>query len=259
MIVEYSFNKQTYVGDVGFDSRTHASSIGLVQSITRTLGFRAAYRRSDGEFIQREGSVLPLLAHMAELGFHYQRRLSRRRQLSFSWGAGALHVDTIDVMAGQPVEFWARSGYGTVRIDLGRSWNVAGDYRRSTPPLQGVTPEAFVTDAGIISAGGFLSGWLESVFTAGYSNGAVGYGRQGQGVGHYDGYTGTAQLRFRLTRFWSALVSANHYQYRLNTAASDSLGVSPETHRNSVRVGIAWSLPLFGSSLDAPGVAGGGD
>jgi len=44
---------------------------------------------------------------------------------------------------------------------------------------------------------------------------------------------------------WSSVVSFTHYQYQLNEVASQLLGVSRELHRNAVRVGLSWSLPLY--------------
>ena len=251
--VGYVFSTQTYVNSVRFDSRMHLGSIGLDQSIGRTATIRATYQHSDNEFNHQDGRTFPLLNRTIDLGFHYQRRLSRTRQLSFSGGAGVTYVDTVEQSTKAPLQFWRPSGYGTVHLDVGRAWSLAGDYKQSISVLQGVAPEAFVTRAGIISAGGLLRPWLESVFTAGYSNGLAGERGSDRFPGSYDGYTGTAQLRVRLTRWWSSVVSFNRFQYRLNPEASHSLGVAPELHRNGVRVGFAWLLPLYGSSVEHRG------
>jgi hypothetical protein len=249
MNLEYLFGKQTYTHGIGFDSKTQAGSIGLNQSIGRAVAIRATYQHSDNEFILLDRGRQPLLTRTVNLGLQYQRHMSRTRQISFSGDAGAMDVDTVAPLTRRPVHFWGPSGAGTVRLDVGRSWRLAGDYRRSISVLQGVAPEAFVADAAIISAGGLLQRWLETVFTAGYSNGLAGQRTSDGAQGRFDGYSGTLQLRFRLTSSWSSVVSVNHFQYRLNAAASQSLGVSPAMQRNSVRVGFAWSLPLFGSSV----------
>jgi hypothetical protein len=248
------FSKQTYVGGGGFDSQIHGGSIGFERSITRSAGIRVAYHRSDSGFIQQNGSGLPNLTnHRAELGLQYQRRLSRSRQISFAGGAGALYVDSVDVTSREPLEYWAPSGYGNLSLTVGRSWSVGADYRRSTTVLQGTAPHVFVNDVGTISAGGWLQPWLETVFTAGYSNGVSGERTSDRAPGsprNYGAYAGTVQLRFQLSRWWSSVVSVKRFQYRLNPEMSHSLGVTSQMHGNAVRVGFAWALPLNGSSVE---------
>jgi hypothetical protein len=253
MNLGYDFSKQTYVQGVGFDSQTQAGSVGLSRSIGRTLAILAMYRQSDSEFIEHQDrSKLPLVTRTAHLGLRYLRHVSRTREVSFSGGAGAMDADTVEASTRKPVHLWGPSGSGTVRLDVGHSWSLAGDYERSVSVLQGIAPEAFVSDAGIIRAGGLLQRWLETVFTAGYSNGLAGQGTSGGAPGRYDGYSGMVQLRFLMTRSWSSVVSVNHFQYRLNTEASQSLGISPDMHRNALRVGFTWSLPLFGRAAKRP-------
>jgi hypothetical protein len=250
MDLDYSFSKQTYVNGVAFDSRTHAGSLAFEQSISRTLGIRLAYHRTDSRFVPRDGGAIPNLSQTADVGFHYQHRLSRTRQLSFSAGAGAMSVATVEPSTRAPVRLWAPSGYGTLSINVGRSWNIGADYRRSTSVPQGIAPQPFIDHVGTVNAGGLLQPWLETVFTAGYSNGMAGQPTSDRArPGSYDGYTGTIQLRFKLTHWWSSVVSLNHSQNRLNTEASRSLGVPPDTHRNALRVGFTWQLPLYASSI----------
>jgi hypothetical protein len=253
--IAYAFSQTTYADKLAFDSRMHEGSIGIDQSISRAVGLVATYRRNDSAYSQSDGTDMPLVNDTAEAGMRYTRRVSRTRQISFSAGGGAVHSDTVDVVTRQPATFVTPMGYGTMNIDVGRSWNLSGDYRRSVSTLQGVVPAAFVTDAATVSAGGYTSRIVETVLSVGWSNGATGQATDGE-LGRFDGYTGTLQFRFRISRFWSALASGNHYQYRLNTAASTMLRVAPEMHRNSIRIGVAWSLPLAGSYLSSPPAAG---
>ena len=112
-----------------------------------------------------------------------------------------------------------------------------------------------MSHAAFVSAGGYVGHRVETVFTAGYSNGQEG-GRTLTGeLGTFDSYTGTVQLRLLLSRSWSALVSLNHYQYELNAAAVDITHVAPSLRRNAVRVGLMWSLPLFGRYVERSGRA----
>jgi hypothetical protein len=233
------------VDEAGFDSRTHRGSVGYKQAFGRELGLRASYNHSDGEYEQLEGDVIPIVTRTADIGLTYEKRLSATRQVSISGGGGNSHVETLDRDARRPVDYWTPSGYGAVRVDVGRTWSVGADYRRSTSVLQGNTPEPFTSDTAQASIGGDLQPWLESVVTVGYANGASGKQSVENGRGGYDGYTGTVQLRIRMMSGWSSLVSFTHFQYRLDEETSQALGVARELHRNAVRIGLAWSLPLY--------------
>ena len=61
-------------------------------------------------------------------------------------------LDVVDRTTRVAYTFMAPSGYGSVRVDIGRSWNVYGDYRRNVSTPQGATPEPFVTGAAVVSA-----------------------------------------------------------------------------------------------------------
>jgi hypothetical protein len=239
----YSLSRTTYVRGLAFDSLTHSVSLGAGQEIGRSGSIRGAYRRSDSDHDQQDGGTIPLINDTIDVGFAYQHDLSPTRRFSYAFGSGGIRVETLDSATRTPIEYWSPSGYATLRLDFGRSWNVSADYRRAVSVLQGLTPESFISDTGTLRAGGFLGSRVEAVVIAGYVNGQAGNGLEGR----YDGYTGTGQLRFLLTRWWAGLVSFNHYQYRLNTVASESLRVPAEMHRNAIRVGLSWSVPLVGS------------
>jgi hypothetical protein len=138
------------------------------------------------------------------------------------------------------------SAYGSIRIDFGRSWSVSSDYRRSLTVLEGITPSSYVTHTALVSAGGFIGSRLENVWSIGYSNGQTGGAEAVTNPGKYDSYTGAAQLRLGLSRWWSALVSFNRNQYTLYGSAQ-RVGLASRLHRNAVRVGFSWTLPLYGA------------
>jgi hypothetical protein len=243
----YSFDRMTYVDGRGFDSSSHTGSVGFAHSVGRSAGFRATYQHADGRFEQVEGRIVPIVTRTADLGLTYARRLSPTRQLSFTAGSGASYVTTVASESGLPAEYWTPAGYGTIRLDIARSWSLGGDYRRSTSVLQGDTPEPFTSHTAQASVGGDVNQWLQSVFAVGFANGVSGGRTVGGALGRYDSYTGTVQARFRLSDGWSSLVGFTRFHYRLNAAASQSLGVSRALERNALRVGFSWSLPVIRS------------
>ena len=241
----YAFNGQVYAEEAGFDSRSHLGTIGLNRTLGRRTSLRASYQHSDNHYTQPLGGSVPNVTRTGDVGVTYERRLSPSRQLTLSGGGGASYIDTVDTLMFEPAKFWTPAGYGAVRLDLARSWSLGGDYRRSTSVLQGNRAEPFTAHTAQVSFGGDVRPWLESVFTAGYSNGVSNLETGGTFSGRYNGYTGTAQLRVHMMAGWSSVVSFTHYQYQLNEVASQLLGVSRELHRNAVRVGLSWSLPLY--------------
>jgi hypothetical protein len=240
----YAYGTQRYVNGAGFDSRNQSGTLGYSQSFGRTASLRATYQNGKGEYEEARGTLVPITTRTANLGFNYQRRLSATRSLLLSGGSGASHVGTVDQDTGRPIDYWTPSGYGAVRLDVARSWSVSGDYRHSTTVLQGDTPQPFGAYTTQASVGGNLQRWLESVFSIGYSNGVSGLPSEEGGEGRYEGYTGTVQFRMQLSGGWSSVVSLAHFEYRLNAAASQSLGVAGDMSRNVVRVGLTWALPL---------------
>jgi hypothetical protein len=242
--VNYSYSQRKYTEDTTFDTRSHVLSVGLDRGIARTITVRGSYRYSDSLYDRVIGGAIPTIDQAVEVGATYEKDLSRTRRVTLSGGGGATYVDTLDQATLVPLNYWTPSGYATARYDFGRSWNVSADYRRSASVLQGLNPELFLNDTATVQAGGNLIEDIQLVAVLGYSNGFAGAGAGGK----YDGYTTTGQMQFQLTRWWSALVSVNHYEYRLNTIASQVLGVSSDMHQNAIRVGFTWTLPLVGAA-----------
>jgi hypothetical protein len=236
----YTYQQRSFLEGANFDTRGQAVSAAIGHTVFRRGRVRSSYTYSDSDFQVADGSLTPMKSQQIELGYEHRRDLSRTRSLSFSGGAGGTHVDTLDSETRLPIRYWSPTGYGSIRYDFGRTWNLSGDYRRTVSALQGLSPVFYNSDTATIRTGGEISERVSSVFIFGYVNGQAGVGSEGR----YDGYTGSGQLRFALTRFWALAVLYNHYQYRLSPEASISLNVAPELHRNTIMVGFNFNLPL---------------
>ena len=247
--LRYSLVRQTFAGrgesdgPGGSDGRTHAGSLAIDSALGRNGGVRATFQQSDARFVQSDGGTLPTRSRGVDLGFRYGRALSRTRGIALSGGIGAAQVDTIDVVTREGLRSAIPSGYGTISIDLGPSWAIAADYRRSVSMLHGsISSEPFVAHEGTIRAGGPLTPRLRGGVTASYSNGLT-LRESGEGPGRYDLYRGTAHVEFRLTAWWSAVVRVNHYRHHANSVGGESLGLAPTMHRNAVTAGFTWVFP----------------
>jgi hypothetical protein len=248
----YAFDQQTYLDKVAYDSVAQAGILGLDRSLTKNFRLRASYRFSSTQFTQPSGLEWPLRTNTIEGGSSYIKRLSPTRQLVFEGGAGAVQSHLVEANSGLALDDWSPSGYGTVRLDFRRSWSIAADYRRAVLALQGARPESFISDSATIAVGGFLSRTVEAILAFGYSSGSNLPSPTVIELGTYEGFNGSAQVRFRLSRYLAVLVNGSRYQYELNDAAAVSLRVPRQLNRNAVRVGVTWLLPVVGTYLDDP-------
>jgi len=264
-VVSYNWNRRTKtdfgvsytkqdVDGFALDHDAISPWVAYEHAMNRTLSVVAAYRGSHSQFTTVSGFKTPMQDHRVDGGLKYQRKLSRTRSLTWTAGGGPQHVifGETGIERGRYADYWAPAGYGSIRWDFARSWNAAGDFRRTVTVLEGITPYPFMTNSALGTVGGFLSRWFELVLTAGYSNGQTGQAVAGTFVGSYDGVALSTQGRFRLSRLWSAVASYHHYRYYSDPLASLTLGVPSNLQRNAIRVGVAWSLPLIGQYLAQP-------
>jgi hypothetical protein len=250
----YSYSRNDFVGGGGFDTVMHGARADYTHSLTRTAGLRANYGFSQTEMIDAGGNVRPVDNHTIEGGFTYDRRVSPTRQISFAASGGATYVSTIVGFTAIDRQYWMPSGSASARVDLGRAWALYGDYRRSLTVLDGISFEAFFTDAASARLGGLIGSRLELVLSAAYANGQAGEGVNE--VGHYRSVTSGAQVRYAINRTLAALVNYQHYEYRLSDVTTVG-GFPPQLDRNALRFGLTVWLPLYGAWSQPGRVEGG--
>jgi hypothetical protein len=244
--VGYSFNKQTHDDRTVLDSRTHVGRLKFNRKVGRTGGLTASYSASLADLSQR-GRAATSENHTITFGAGVSRQISRTRTLAVSGAGGATHIDSYGARQVRQ-RFWKPDVSASANLDLGRSWTIAVDWRQSANVLPSpiISPQTFFSRSVNVSVGGHVGNRVELVFSAANSNGMVGRALPGD-EGSYTGYTGNAQMRVGLTRWWSAIASVNHYQANLTGAAAAAIGTSPHFHTNSVMVGFGWSVPLIDS------------
>jgi hypothetical protein len=247
MTMDFGYSTQDFRDDIG-DGRTYNASLGYQRSIGRRSSLRVFYRGADSEFVEQTALVRPTRTHTVEAGYDHDRQVSRTRRMAFGFGAGATYVDTVFSVTRQRLDYVMPSGFANTRLDIARTWSIWADYRRAVGVLEGVTAEAFMTDAAIVRVGGMIGSRTELVVSGAYSNGA---GVIPQSESRFETYTGTAQVRFMVTRWWSALVSQNIYSYQLHGFDLPE-GLLPRLNRNATRVGMTFQLPLYGAYMGRP-------
>ena len=245
MSADYQYHMSDFRDNIG-DGHTHAASLGYTRSIGRRSGLSAKYRASDSEFLDQDGLVRPNRTQTADLGYQHEREVSRTRRLAFGFGAGATYVDTVSSVLRERLDYVMPSGYANTRVDVARTWSISANYRRAVSVLEGLTAESFITDTGLVRVGGFLGSRSELALSAAYSTGAA---VVTESTAKFDSYTGTAQLRVMLTRWWAAVVSQNVYAYRLHEFGELPKGMLDRLDRNATRVGMTLNLPLYGGYI----------
>ena len=116
---------------------------------------------------------------------------------------------------------------------------MTADYRRSVGALQGISGNAFTTDAALVRVGGFVARPLELGLSIGTQKDKRVPPRSGR----------TVRIRPRLScertsQRWSALVGYDRYQYALRGIDPILRQVPDDVNRNAVRVGLAMNLPI---------------
>lgn len=245
----YTFNRREYLDDFGNDSRTHTAGLEYGWSFSRNARLRSSYQYSDGQF-EGEGSnaSTSLLDQTVEVGLAHERRLSPTRRAAWSIGAGGTYVRHPVSGTRPAAEYWIPSGSATARIDMGRSWALAADYRRALTVLEGITLESFTSDTASIRVDGLLGRRYDAAFVVGFANGRASL--LSQHTGSYETYSGSIQLRTALARCCAALVNYSYYYHRLRDVPDLPPGLSSEFDRGALRVGFNVWLPLYGSYSD---------
>ena len=245
------YGHRDFDDDLG-DGDTRAASFGYTQMVGRRSALVSSYSYADSEFLEAGGGSSPRTTHTVDLGYRHEHPFSATRSLSIGFGAGATRVHARNSVAPAETEYVTPSGYANMRLGVARTWSIRADYRRDVSVLEGLTPEPFNTDAALVHVGGLVHRRVELVLSAGYSNGVAGMTPDGR----YVSYTGASQLRFTLSRLWSALVGHTYDAYQLRNVTSLPLAFPTRTNRHALRVGMALTLPLYGSFTDSDQPAG---
>lgn len=217
-------------------------------NFSRSAALVTAYQFSNQRLDEVTGIARSTNAHAGEVGFNVSRTLSRTRALSLTVRGGATYVETVSVIDRVPYDYVAPSGTAAVRLDVGRTWGLAADYRRSVTVIDGISLGTFLTDAATVTIGGDVAGGLSMALSGAVSNGRA----QVIDVGSFESRIVTAQVQYALSRCCSLVSSYTYYDYELKELTTIPAGFPARFDRDSVRVGVSVDLPLYGN-FSAPG------
>jgi hypothetical protein len=242
-----AYSRQTYLDDLGNDTRTRTGSALHSWLFMRNSSISALYDFTDSDLAARDGVGTPITTQNMEVSWRYNRRLSLTRQLQLTAGVGATHVDTLNAVDRSELLYWMPSGSGSLSWDVGRSWSIAGSYDRSASIIQGVSVTSFATDSVSASLSGLIGSRIETSISTAYSNGQSG----GLGTsGRFENYSGSLQMLYAFSRCCATTVNYDYYVYQFEDVADLPTLFPPDFDRQAIRVGFTIWLPLHGTYID---------
>jgi hypothetical protein len=207
----------------------------------RSAGFRFNYSFSD----HRQSDVeegRPLRVQTADVTLRLDRRLSPRRRLGFTIGAGASHTKRLLIETGEERGRFLPTMFGSAHLDLLRSWVLSADARRDITVLDGISLQPFVTDAAAVRLEGYAAARILLTFS-----GAISIGDSAlSDTGDFQTITGTAQAQYVFGRTLGLFGAYTYYEHRLQGITHLQVGLPGNYNRNSVRVGMTVWLPVIG-------------
>ena len=197
--------------------------------LNRDLSLRTGYRYSEAHYGERTARV-----HRPDVGLDFLHALSLTRRTTFSFGVGteATVVDGNTRLRA--------TGNANLAHEMGRTWTLAGSYRRGTYYTE-TLPDPVFGDSASASLSGLITRRLQFQAAATASLGSVGSGARRK----YDIYRGTLSLSTALTRFMNVGVDYAYFDYSFNEGILLDPGVPSDINRQSIRAHLSLWAPLF--------------
>lgn len=224
-----------------FDLRVRTAGAAYTRQFTRAFNLRIgySYRASDygGAAAARRATVNGL-----DLGGGYRKALSfsRRTTLDLTGGLGRI---TQESLRAEAVTFNRAVGTVGLEHEMGRTWTLIGRYTRGAQFVE-VFPDPFFVDSAAVTLSGLLSPRLELSTDVTFVNGRLQLTSTGSG---YRSYAATSALAYALNRSLALSFNYAYFNYDFATGAGLPQGLAPALERQSIRAGIRWWVPVFGS------------
>lgn len=233
-----------YVGGSGALSDLRAYDVGghFTYAASRDATLRLGYTYRRGQY---QGGLRPV-EHGIDIGLDYDKPLSRSRRTTVSFSVGTTVLQGPLPGVGDPGDASDRrqfrvQGRATLNHDMGRTWRAQVNYSRGLGLIEGLGEPVF-TDGVTVTVGGLMTRRFDFLSTAAYTTGEAALAGTAP---QFSTYTGTARLRYALTRTWAAYAEYVYYFYEFNPELRVLPGVPRGLERNGVRVGLTLWVPLL--------------
>lgn len=227
----------------GVESRTHSGALTHAWNPSPTIGLELVYRLDRWTLTQEDVPAPPISAHTAEARFRHERRLSPNRSMSFMVGGGAIALED-SVTPGQAfLGQVSPTVSGTVQLSFLPIWSVALGARRDVTVLGSLSSEPFESNSVTLSLDATPSARFSAGATAGYSSG----GARRTPTGGFDQALVNARLQYALWASAGLTLGYSYNRYEFRDVAVVASAFPSRFSRQSVRLGLTFWLPLYGT------------
>ena len=242
--LNYTFATTEFIEGRDGDLRSHQLQATHRRLFSRTGSIDATYQFSEARIGIGDGDPgRPRTEHRAHGGFTVSRRLSTTRSLDFSVHGGALYVDATAGGTDTDYQLWTPFAQASIRAGVFGQWAIETSYERSTQTIPGFAqPETYITDTVSTSFGGVIGRRMDLVFSGSFATGDVGVEASRS---EYVTSGAAAQFRVSIVRNLAAVLGYSYYRYRFTDTVLP-VGLPSEFDRNAIRVGLTYTLPIYG-------------
>ena len=203
--------------------------VTLRHQLNKDLSLRAGYKYTEAHYGERTNRV-----HRPDVGLDFNHALSLTRRTTFNFGVG-----TEATVVNDRTRLRA-TGNASLQHEMGRTWTLAGNYRRGTYYTE-TLPDPVFGDAASASLDGLITRRLQFRAIATASLGSVGSGARHK----YDIYRGTVSLSTALTRYMNVGLDYAYFDYSFNEGIVLDPGVPSDISRQSIRAHLTLWAPLL--------------
>jgi hypothetical protein len=245
-----SYDRTSFKED-STNSTARVLAASVSQKVSRSLSLVAGYGNQEGMYRVPGQQDIVVSIHNIDAGVSFSRALGRTRKTMVGFTTGsAISRDADDRSQFRFI------GNARVNREISRTWHATGAYNRGVNFVAGF-PQPFFADSFGVDVAGSASPRVDLSFNGGYSKGEMGSSLAFSPVSaDSQRYTGSARVRFGLTRTTSISGEYVFYQYAFGGSVALPAGVPRSLHRQGLRFGFDLRLPILGgrSSRDRTGL-----
>jgi hypothetical protein len=220
------------------DMETYSGRAKYSHGVGRSAGLSAEYEYRAGEL-----GFAPFTEHRVNFGAEYSRALSTSRRATFRFkiSPGMLEISESAQNGSVTGSVYRLQGDGAVDYQFSRTWRASASYHRGVDYVAVLTEPVFA-DSARADLSGLITRRLDVSVSAGY---AVGESALTQNSSQLDSYTGTARLRFALTRALALYTEYFYYFYDLRGSSHLAPELPNTFEQHGIRAGLTLWIPVF--------------
>lgn len=240
---DYSKSQRKPITGEGLDSYSQSAGFRHNWSYRERQSLEFVYQFDENRQVGDTTDLLPLRTHRVGLNMRLERRVAPNRAVAVHFGGGATRSRTSQTAEVLPVDFVVPSGSAGVELTLSARWSMSLDANRNVTVLEGLSPQPFNTNSVSLLTEGRVGRKVEITATGAYAHGA----QSSSDTGAFETTMAMTELRYLLSRRCALTTTYSYYDHILFDVETLDAGFPSRHRRNSIRFGVSFWLPLFGS------------